>query len=250
MPPIVRVHKPAPAVISAETPTSAGTRDDGESVLPPNPNDHGGTVPLLSRLLAPPFNAQLRREFLVSLTKHLADYGDDAPNIVDESLRLQASLAETPVACETVDAGSDIAAGGKGDSKRGVAPVRQTFAIGEEAPERKGVSAATGGGVGGDLPGLANNRADRATPTATSAFSEVMASAGSARDIETSSGDAGKSGVVCEKGSSGGVMRSAEVDGGGRRGGACTSTASSRGREARASSWAQEYHDYLCSKEG
>lgn len=56
------------------TAVAEGDGDDNDSA--PRPDEHGGTAPLLSRLLAPPFDEELRRDFVLSLTRHLAEYGE------------------------------------------------------------------------------------------------------------------------------------------------------------------------------
>ncbi|CAN0515510.1 unnamed protein product, partial [Ectocarpus sp. 8 AP-2014] len=55
------------------------------AVPPARPGDHQGTEPILSKLLAPPFNnAALRGEFIASLEQHLAQYEDGTRHTVED----------------------------------------------------------------------------------------------------------------------------------------------------------------------
>lgn len=74
------------AFTSAESSPYRSAVDLSSSAAPPpRPCDHQGTQPALSKLLVPPFNnAALRGEFVASLEQHLAQYEDGSRDIVED----------------------------------------------------------------------------------------------------------------------------------------------------------------------
>ncbi|CAM9981930.1 unnamed protein product, partial [Ectocarpus sp. 8 AP-2014] len=74
------------AFTSAESSPCHSAVDLLSSAVPPaRLGDHQGTEPILSKLLAPPFNnAALREEFIASLEQHLAQYEDGTRHTIED----------------------------------------------------------------------------------------------------------------------------------------------------------------------
>lgn len=195
------------------------------TVPPPRPGDHQGTEPALSKLLAPPFNnAALRGEFIASLEQHLAQYEDGTRQTVEDDAAGKAvgdghaKVNDMVAACDgdgdqQCRNGSLHRSDGTSTSVLGmITTVREIPAssVTSEARSKQPVRA----------PPKEVEEAENATPNATGATSGV-----SREDTD---------GLV-------------EGEGHHEKTPVEETTA---GMEAKTSiNWAQEYHDYLCSKD-
>lgn len=273
-------------------PTEGSDRDGNISSATPKPDDHSGTVPLLSRLLPPPFNEQLRGEFVVSLTSHLAAYGTgedaDHDNAGDMSIGISsapfskrsgnpggtssgsgggppAAVSETLINREMLrsDAGGSLSAGPigaaagcrwasgeEGGSHRHTADlhVSRAFAAGVEESKYIGPDRGPGqdsrqeaaegrGGPGVAFIGEQDGSVGGCSELGYAAY-KIAESIGNTEEVSSlqSANDCGKFG-------------SGEVGGAAQNSGARASSSGQSGGAA-ALSWAQDYHDYLCSREG
>lgn len=224
---------------------------------PAKPDDHPATEPALSRLLAPPFNnAELRGDFIASLERHLAEYEDHGKAEVE---------ADKPD-----DSSTSFVKDGHGEEIHGRGN-RHGDGHGGDQKARQDSGGSDYGAATNDVDGKDNgyNGVDDSFLLQTMhAVKEMPVGAtagepGSRRDVETalmrvvgpgstSIGDAETPNVEVEAapvGGFGGEMRGREEDGKEKAALQETPDDSSKGAGGGSSTWAQEYHDYLCSKD-
>lgn len=271
LPPILRHRAPSSTAAIAMGPSASVTAGGGDAnhvrrgtASAQNPEDPGGEeLLLLSELLAPPFKGQQRRDFALSLARHLAEYGAVSG---DESKFLANSAAERGGGASVGDAESagieppastlsksvgaavklsenDSTGGGGVDSNhdRDVSPLRRRPSVASDAArihERAAVSLGDGGGH--QTVSNARSGVDRGVGGKLKRGGDG-AVAVTSDDVATE----GKPVAVC--GGFGKVEGSGTGGDGERRKGPESSTG--QGGDASESSWAQEYHDYLCGKE-
>lgn len=252
----------ASAAIPVEPQSTAVAEGDGDDTdSAPRPDEHGGTAPLLSRLLAPPFDEDLRRDFVLSLTRHLAEYGEGGtavasgggassaglgPRTFKERDRacLTATVAENSTVHESLVASAvdhDLQREGGDNAKR-----NQDGTLSDVVRQDR---TATAEEFGKEADGLVNG-SDRhgsagavfspstAAPPLQSATTAVK---GGERkeELESASG-------VREDGSGqfgrNGSMGGDEQPRGSRE------NAPSKSRGTGRAGWAEEYHEYLCTE--
>lgn len=194
------------------------------AVPPPRPDDHQGTEPALSNLLAPPFNnAALRGEFIASLEQHLAQYEDGTRHTIEDAPGK--AVGDGNVKVDDMVAACD----GDGDQDCGSG----------SRDKRDGTSTSVLGTV---------------TTVREIPASSVAAEAGSKRMVRAPPKEVGETENVTPNatGATSGVSRE-DTDGvmeGEERHDKTPMEETPAGKDAKTSvDWAQEYHDYLCSKD-
>ena len=210
---------------------------------PARPQDHPAIEPALSRLLAPPFsNAALRGDFIVSLERHLAEYEDGG--VGDD----ETSRGGEPDGTVGGHVGKAGGGGGGGRSGRrdggGVVAARDV----DESLGFGGDRGQGGSGRAGDSP-LPDATATAEIPVAGARVAETEPSQ---REIKSSgTGEAAESvkaalvSAFAEDVLEAGSMAAKENN----TVAFPAAPESSEEGTIGSSNWAQEYHDYLCSKE-
>lgn len=240
---------------------------------PPNPDHHPATQPALSRLLAPPFNnAELRGDFIASLERHLAEYGDggNKPEVDTDDVpgdNREASCAEDAYVEEP---------------QRGGRNSRDGDGNGEDEKARHDCGGGGGGGGGDDCGGAPNDDArGKGNGDGIVDSSSLLSTAHAVREMQvgeragksvprraletavvgtfepryTSVGEEETPNAEVEDDSAcgvGGKVQDQDEDGKEQAGvlqEATDDNTSSKAGKGGSSTWAQEYHDYLCSKD-
>ena len=238
---------PAMAIRAAEDGLSSG------AAAPAVPQDHPATEPALSRLLVPPSfdNEALRGDFIASLERHLAEYEDGAGGGGEE------------VGGVGADSGHSLAGGYRGGS------VLKDGGRAKRGGERDAVGACGGGGGSTAAPACSGRANDDGiyslARSKTTAVGGTPASSGLGKDgpsravaVSQRVSEAESAAVMSE----GPAVAASRTEVPGRKGEPATKKRSvvselSQRREedvpetgtTESNNWAQEYHDYLCSKE-
>ncbi len=227
---------------------------------PARPQDHPATEPALSRLLAPPFdNEALRGDFIASMERHLAEYEDggiggiggggggggrDAGHDGDGAgdgggsggRHGGAGGGERRSARGDSSTGSDAAAARDGcdDEGEGGDGCGGDGSLGTSSPATTGtgMAVARAADAGTSQPQAKLSGADGVPETAALEVEVAVAGAGaSAEDVPGACLTAAKEKKEAIK-----AAAPATSEGG-------------EGATSRSNNWAQEYHDYLCTKE-
>lgn len=238
---------------------------------PQKPCNHPATEPALSRLLAPPFNnAELRGDFIASLERHLAEYEDRGKDEVEAEGPDNdgGAYARDGRRDEEVQRGGGNRSGGgnNGDDRARHDCSDMVAACNGGDHDGAAGNDTDGGNDGGDGAGagagysslLATATAVRelpAEPWAVESGSRRAVEPALVRPVEpglTSVGEAETPTLEFEGalvGVVGGEVRDQEEGGEEKAVLQETPDDSSNGGGEQSTNWAQEYQDYLCSKD-